>query len=135
MRPIASNFLFDGQIAKPPGRGINFTVATFYIPLSRDGSAVQSLHIQGDGTAVATGTVQHTDFRENLDGTPIDPTVAGTASNWQTDTAIGTLSIAASATETGQARTTYSNQPHEMSRLVLVVTVAGRIRGRSSGVS
>lgn len=136
-RKTESKVIFDGIPVEPYGstKGVNFAVATYYIPIINDGSAVNSIHIQGDGTFAATATVQHSDFERDLNGAPINPRVAGTLSAWSFDAAIGTLTIAASAGLTGSARATWSNQPRAMSRIVLVVSVGGRARGACSGVS
>ena len=136
-RPVAPRVIFDGIPAAPYGatRGAAFGVDTYYIPISSDGSAVNSLQIQGDGTLAATATVQHTDFLTNLAGSTVNPRVAGVASIWDPDAAVGMLTILASATETGQDRKTWSNQPHAISRIVLVVSVGGRARGAGTGVS
>lgn len=110
-----------------------FGVGTFYRKIGFH-EMVRSLQIQGDGTAVASATVEHCDFADNLDGSTVDPNVAGVASAWQPDTAIGTLSIAASATVTGGARVSYGNQTARLSRVVLVVTTGGRIRCAGTGI-
>lgn len=132
--PVTARPIFDGL---PTGAapGAVFPAGTYYIPVMATGGGVHSLHLQGDGTAVATATLMHSDFTVNMDGTAINPRVAGIASNWDTDAEVGTLTIAASVTETGQDRKTWSNQPRVMSRIVLVVTVEGRIRGSMSAVS
>ena len=88
--------------------------------------------IVGDGTAVASATVQHTDMDVDLDGTAINPRVVGNLRCWKNDPAIGTLSIAASTGDTGSARATWTNAPARMSRIVLVVTTGGRIQGWAS---
>lgn len=133
---IGTRTIFDGIPADPYGStpGAAFTAATYYIPIPFSAAGVSSLHLVGDGTAVATATVQHTDLEENLDGSPINPRVAGAGNVWWTDPAIGTLSIAASTGPTGQARVTFGNVPRRLSRIVLVVTTGGRIVGASSGV-
>lgn len=110
-----------------------FGVGTFYIAIGFH-EMVRSLQLQGDGTAIATATVEHCDFATNLDGTAVNAAVAGVASIWQPDAAIGTLAIAASATVTGGARVSYSNQTARLSRVVLVVATGGRIRIGGTGI-
>lgn len=130
-------FIFDGIPAAPfDGRiGAAFGVATYYIPIPFSGAQVSSLQLTSDGAAAATATIQHTDMPHNLDGTEIDPRVVGLGNVWVADTAIGTLTIAASTGPTGTARVTFGNQPRRLSRIVLVVTVGGRIVGSSSGLA
>lgn len=133
---IGSRKIFDGIPADPYGDtpGAAFTAGTYYIPIPFAAAGVSSLHLVGDGAAVASATVQHTDLDENLDGSAIDPRAAGAGNVWWTDPAIGTLSIAASTGPTGQARVVFGNAPRRMSRIVLVVTTGGRIVGAASGV-
>lgn len=130
------DFLFDGIPVDPydGSRGASFGVSTYYIPIPFSSALVSSLQITGDGTAVASATVQHTDMPRNLNGTAIDPRVVGDGNVWVTDSSIGTLSIAASTGSTGTARVTFSNQPRRMSRIVLAVTTGGRIVGSASGI-
>lgn len=133
----SNHFLFNGIPVEPydGARGAPFAIATYYIPIPFAAALVSSLQLTGDGTAVASATVQHTDLPLNLDGTEIDPRVAGLGHVWATDAAIGTLSIAASTGPTGTARVTFGNQPRRQSRIVLVVTVGGRIVGAASGLA
>jgi hypothetical protein len=136
MNRVDNRVLFDGVPATPYSieRGVNFEIGTYYIPIPSGLPLGSSIHLQGDGVAVATATVQHTDFADGLDGLAIPTATAGVLSCWDTDAAVGALTIAASVTETGQDRATYSNQPHLRRVLVLVVTAAGRIRGATSGI-
>lgn len=136
MTTVGSKVFFDGIPVAPFGStsGVVFTVTTFYIPIPyAAGASVRGLELQGDGTAVATATVQHTDFETELDGSEVVSRTVG-SNVWQTDTAIGTLSIAASTGPTGAARVAWSNQASRKSRIVLVVTTGGRIRGAMSGI-
>lgn len=125
---------FDGIPADPYGAtpGAAFTAGTYYIPIPFAAMPVKSLMLVGDGTAVASATVAHTDMDHDLDDTVINPRAVGNLRCWKTDAAVGTLSIAASTGDTGSARVTISNQPARMSRIVLVVTVGGRIAGYAS---
>ena len=108
-----------------------FAIATFYRPIGYRDNLISSLHVIGDGVAVANVTVEHTDLVMNLDGTAVDPTVAGGTGVWIQDTAIGTLAVTAGAPG---ARTSFGNQARRMSRAKLVVTTGGRIAGWGSGL-
>lgn len=126
-----------------------FGVGTFYRLIGFPEGLIRSLHAVGDGTVAATITVQHCDLALNLDGSSLAPDgvvpstktptpgwgLKGAATTvgvgdprlWQPDTAIGTLTVAASATVTGGARATYGNLAARYSRVVIVVTVGGRL--------
>ena len=133
----SNHYLFDGIPVEPydGSAGAAFGVATYYIPIPFGAAYATAIQISSDGAAVATATVQHTDMPRNLDGTAIDPRVAGLGHMWVTDAAFGTLTIAGSTGPTGTDRRTFSNQPRRQSRLVLVVTVGGRIVGAASGIA
>lgn len=131
-KPVNTPF-FDGIPVAPYSpqiRGANFGVATYYIPIPYSAAAGQrTLQIEGDGTFAATATVQHTQLGTDLTGAAVDPRVAGDAKQWHPDTAIGTFTMLAAAGATAQDTKSWSNVPSLYSRLVLVVTAAGRARG------
>ena len=106
---------------------------TYYIPIPTQD--ILGFTVVGDGTGTATFTVQWCDFAEDLDGNPIDPSVAGDARIWQPDAAIGSLTIAASTTATGGKRVTLSNVPRRAGRIALATGVAGRFVVNWSGIS
>ena len=137
MSTAGSKKFFDGTPADPYGAtpGAAFGVSTYYIPIPFAAMPVKSLMLVGDGTAVASAIVQHTDMDVDLDGTLINPRVVGNGRCWKDDAAIGTLSIAASTGATGSARVTFSNASARQSRIVLTVTVGGRILGFASAHS
>lgn len=135
----SNHYLFDGIPVEPfdGTAGAPFVAATtYYIPIPFSAGYATAIQISSDGTALATATVQHSDMPRNLDGTAIDPRVAGLGHMWVTDAAFGTLTIAASTGPTGTDRRTFSNQPRRQSRLVLVIGgVGGRIVGAASGIA
>lgn len=122
-----------------------FAVGTFYRLIGHRENGVCSAHAIGDGTAVATITIEHCDMPVNIDGTSLIPTEPGAAAPgwglkgaattvgasdarlWQPDAAIGTLSIAATTGVTGGARVSWGNQKAVYTRAKIVVTTAGRI--------
>ena len=135
----SNHYLFDGIPVEPydGSAGAAFVAATtYYIPIPFGAAYATAIQISSDGAALATATVQHTDMPRNLDGTAIDPRVAGLGHMWVTDAAFGTLTIAASTGPTGTDRRTFSNQPRRQSRLVLVIGgTGGRIVGAASGIA
>lgn len=133
-------------------------IGTFYRLVGNLEEGIRSLHFVGDGTIVCTSiTVQHCDMPMNLDGTPFDPNAnaaspgwglgpstaggSGAATGvgvsdarlWLTDAAIPAIAIAASTSATGAARVCYGNQAARFTRVVIVVSMGGRLRIAGAG--
>jgi hypothetical protein len=120
---------------------VQLAAATHYYSIVfPDGPCRQhSIHLAGDGVIACTATVQHCDFPHDptkaiaAADRAINPAVVSELRLWPQDIAVGTLTIAASTGATGGARASWSNQLAKHSRLVIVVTVPGKLSVRGIG--